>query len=435
MTDYWLPLQIIIAIIIGVFVYQLSRQDRAEIFAPPVIVALTFSVYAVMAPWNALIDGTTYIFSLNAEPVYPVAWWMIVLFLIGFLIAYYQISTPPLTPSQPLPPDALGRLGSLVCLFSTGLYTLSQGIGFFLRLNPLQVRGLEVESSSLLSLGILTTYFAYSINFLIIGVLFLLAAALQKDRWRIAAFGWAAFSIGLFVTAGFRWRVVVLMLSASMSFLLTKRRRFDYRLALLAFGALVTVGAMGVNRQYGGGIDVEAVASSYASGEIFKSILSSEAQSVFNMTALVIDHIQRSDTYVGLLKPIQTVLITLIPRELLESKDTAQYIRDVFVDLFQDPIAGQAGFAVLNVGEYYLIGGWPTVLLLGMLFGFLLRLLWNWYCSNRSDPFSTCLYCISSSFIYVWISRGFLPGIIILASFVFLPFLVFRRKIYTALVF
>ncbi|CAK6696870.1 O-antigen polysaccharide polymerase Wzy [Synechococcus sp. CBW1107] len=424
------PTLAVLVLLLGAIVlYHLCSPDPRELFAPPVIVAVVFFFYAVLAPRDAVQTGETNILFLDALPSYPLAWRAVVVHLLGFLVGYHWLRgwLPRMRRSMPVSAAGLARLGYRICVWSTLAYGISAGFGFILQLNPLVARDFAGSSTPLLALGALSNYFSYAINFLTLGIIFQLPAAFQIPSFRFNAYSWILFTAVLYVNFGFRWRLAVLFGAVTILWHLLACRRPSWKLLLTLPLLLVVAGAMGVNRQYGGGIDFEAV-STLNLDELIHPTLT-EGKSVFNMTALLIGDVQDRGEYAGFLRPLVATISTLIPRQFLPGKDIADYLRDAFVAVFDHPIAARMGLGVLNVGEYYLIGGWLGVFLIGMLIGYLARLLWAWFRLNSNDPFVASLYTMATAFLYQLISRGFTPGVFILASFTFLPFLLFRRRL------
>jgi biotin transporter BioY len=79
------------------------------------------------------------------------------------------------------------------------------------------------------------------------------------------------------------------------------------------------------------------------------------------------------------------------------------------------------GAAVLNFGEYYLAFGWWGVFIGSFLLGWLARKLWNWYRSDRENPLVIITFVVANSFIYVVISRGYLPQVVMNFFFTVFP--------------
>lgn len=419
----------LLTLLAGMALYHLSRRDPRETFAPPVVVAVVFLFYAVLAPRDAYLNGETHVFFRDALPFYPLAWRAVVLHLLGFLFGYHALTGLLPRPRSEVPASApsLADLGYKICVGAIIAYAISQGFDFLIRLNPLSARSASPAGfGPLLNVGLLTNYFSYAINFLLLGILFQLPAAVRWPAFRFKALAWIALTTALFINFAFRWRLIILFAALFMFWYLWRGRRPRAGLLLIPL-PLVAIGAMGINRQYGAGLDTEAVAGLDLEGLLRPTL--GEGKSVLNMTALLIEDVQQRDGYVGIFDPLLATLSTFIPRQLIPGKDIAEYLKNAFIAVFGDPIAAQSGLAVLNTGEYFLIAGWLGVILAGVLIGALCRLLWNWYRANTQDPLATCLYTLSTVFLYLLISRGFLPGSLILAGFTFLPFLVFRRQL------
>jgi hypothetical protein len=115
-----------------------------------------------------------------------------------------------------------------------------------------------------------------------------------------------------------------------------------------------------------------------------------------------------------------------IPRQFLPNKDISDYLTRGLVDVYKDPVVAEAGLAILNYGEYFLAAGWLGIVLGGIVFGVLCRWLWNWYIARSQDPLVLAMYTMTVMFLYLIVSRGFLPGVVILAGFSVVPLFLLR---------
>ena len=122
--------------------------------------------------------------------------------------------------------------------------------------------------------------------------------------------------------------------------------------------------------------------------------------------------------YIGWDPVVQAILFP-IPRQLWTEKPSGEYIR-IYEQLYGSGDIGK-GVAVMSYGEYYLAFGYVGVVVGYLLLGIGYKKLWLWMLANRSNEAAIILYCIAVCFMYVVISRGYLPQITMLFSFTVLP--------------
>jgi hypothetical protein len=67
------------------------------------------------------------------------------------------------------------------------------------------------------------------------------------------------------------------------------------------------------------------------------------------------------------------------------------------------------------------MAGWFSVVLMGLLSGWLLRCLWNWFSPRRNETLAQVAYLCTCSLIYVWVSRGYMPQVVTTFAFGALP--------------
>ena len=152
-------------------------------------------------------------------------------------------------------------------------------------------------------------------------------------------------------------------------------------------------------------------------GEFFDAGFGEAA--VFFTSAGVIEQTPSRAPNVGLTPLVATVLFP-IPRALFPGKPDATYITDATALLYGSENFAR-GTAFLNYTEYYLIAGWPSLIALSALLGWLMRRLWNWFLFRQDEPFAQALYLLTTSYLYVVISRGYLPQVLMLFGFSVLP--------------
>jgi hypothetical protein len=118
-------------------------------------------------------------------------------------------------------------------------------------------------------------------------------------------------------------------------------------------------------------------------------------------------------------KPIVSTLLFPIPRAIYSEKNSADYLFEAL-----DMIYGKrfsTGAAILSYGEYYLAFGWPGIIIGYLLLGWFSGKLWNWYLLDPKNPLAIATYAITIIYLYVVISRGYLPQVTMLFFFSVFP--------------
>jgi nicotinamide riboside transporter PnuC len=67
------------------------------------------------------------------------------------------------------------------------------------------------------------------------------------------------------------------------------------------------------------------------------------------------------------------------------------------------------------------MAGWISLLVMGLALGGLLRSLWNWFSVRRTESLAQVAYVCAAGYLYVVISRGYLPQVVTLFVFVVAP--------------
>jgi hypothetical protein len=74
------------------------------------------------------------------------------------------------------------------------------------------------------------------------------------------------------------------------------------------------------------------------------------------------------------------------------------------------------------------MSGWDSLILMSVLFGWLIRCLWNWMLIRRHEPLALTIYALSASFLYVVVSRGYMAQVVSSSAFILGPmFWIYRR--------
>tara|TARA_Y100001968_G_scaffold324373_1_gene363576 strand:- start:503 stop:1144 length:642 start_codon:yes stop_codon:yes gene_type:complete len=179
---------------------------------------------------------------------------------------------------------------------------------------------------------------------------------------------------------------------------------------------LLLNGLIGMSRTYSEGISLARLESqrerlSYLDSAFIEA-------SVFLTTSAVIEQTPAINPYIGW-QPIVNALFFPIPRKLFSFKPDGRY-QNIAVKTVYGNIPG-SGAAFLCFGEYFLMAGWPTVMIISFLMGCFFKKAWHWFISHNNDPFVQCAYALIATFLYIWLSRGYMAQFVLLFCFSVAP--------------
>lgn len=390
------------------------------------MVSLVFLYYTVIGPYLAIKNNDTYFRLLEHRPFVLIGWESALLAFLSILIGFQLVKTPKL---QALPPILelnvnyanLGRILTIITMI--GIIGL---VGTGGLVNQFDVINASGASSLLGGGGAFRNYLMHSINLLVGASCFYLIATMKKKNqlpWLIFVF---LFALAVFTRQGFRWRHVIIGMSLLAVFHLIKGKRINVvLLSALAVLGIIVMGFIESTRNYGSGLRYDTEQS--LSGEdLFERGLGES--SVFMTTGLLVAKTTIDNDFIGFDPVIQAIAMP-VPRILWPGKPSGDYIKKI-QDLYswEHELAG-IGVAVLNFGEYYLMFGFMGIVVGCLTLGLVFKVVWRWFLLNRDNPLAIVVYAVFFSYIYVIISRGYLPQVVMLFVFTVFPlYWIFRRK-------
>ncbi|WP_331878965.1 hypothetical protein [Longimicrobium sp.] len=227
----------------------------------------------------------------------------------------------------------------------------------------------------------------------------------------------------VYVSIGFRYRVVILWIAFSMLLYLKAGKR--PRLAVLVpagLGAFMFVGWLAWARLFfrSGGAN-GGLAFNF--GDVVQGGLSDTR--VFETFGAVMQVVPQHVDYVGF-DPLAYLFILPIPRFLWPEKPLPMWLYDIGGSIGTAESAN-LGAAVPHFGEYYFMFGWPGMALGSFLFGMGVRWLWRWYQADPGDPWRQLLLAINTGFLFQAVIRGYLAQVFQEWCFIVLPAIVIMR--------
>ncbi|WP_028904489.1 O-antigen polymerase [Prevotella sp. P6B4] len=212
-------------------------------------------------------------------------------------------------------------------------------------------------------------------------------------------------TIVVYIVGGFRYRLVMLILSlATVYHLFPKPKRINYPIVLsVGIAAYLLFAVMDVSRNYGAGLNRETVMQVSLS-DAKKG--AGENVDVCCFSIASIDYYNRNGGY-SLFEPITTAVLMPIPRAIFPSKPDGRYMREAQVRIIGD---SSGGAAFLCFAEAFISFGMIGVIIYGLFFGWFARIFFNNYRRNRESMGAILLLALFNGFCYQWLSRGYLAG-------------------------
>lgn len=417
----WLGLLVALLLLYPLLAVMGRRGSRWG--EPPVILAVIFSYYTVLGPLKSLQEGGWFDRGIDLRHGFEIAWFGALIAFASFLVGYGVIPQklrPPRRLSA-LDPARSWSVGVRINQLALGAFALVTGPRLLAMLNPLAASSVDLGGG--IDLGALQNYAVLAVNLLVPGCLLMLAALMSGLGRPQVLIGWVAAAVAIYTTMGFRYRLVLLLAPMALLWLLTSRRRPNVLLLLaVVVGMIFAAGVIGFTRNYGQGLNL----SNLEGRSLVEIFLNGFQDSVtFVTSGGVMAATPSSHAFYGL-EPFKQALLFPIPKVLMPAKDTAAYL-DQALDAIYPSRMFAHGAAYLNIAEYYMIAGWGSLIALYGLLGMAYRRLWLWLQQRKSEPLALVTYTVSVCYLYMVVSRGYLPQVIMLFGFSAAPlFLIYR---------
>ena len=415
----------------------IRSRSWVQIYRPTLFVAVVLAFYALVGPIRAVLSaGETANFVGTSGTIYReldhrsfMLWgWIGALVFYASLLSGFYLFRSKMKPRRLMETSNLHRIrswGRALCWVGIALYALVHGPQLFVVINPLasQSTSLNWLGWTGFDLGPLQNYCLLSINLLIPGIVLQFAVWLRQRRDLWVVLLWLAVGSLIYLSEAFRYRILLLLIPMLLLwFFYNKRRPMLVAMLLFMVAFLSFNGLVGVARTRMRGLDLDQV-SGYSPQQLIKA--SFEEAGVFFTTSVVIHSVPSRFPYIGF-EPVTTTVVHPIPRRLMPTKPAGNYSKR-----YTDPIYDLdyfSGVTILGYGEYYLMFGWLSVTAAGLVIGVILRRLWTWFLWRQYEPLAQSIYLLNASYLYVVISRGYLPQVVMLFAFSVLPlFYVYSR--------
>ncbi|WP_156797880.1 hypothetical protein [Synechococcus sp. CB0205] len=390
------------------------------------MLSVIFLYYTVAGPLHALQQGDWTDRGVDLRYGMEIAWQGAAISFAAFLVSYGLIrqQLPPPRRSTGFDSRQAWRLGQTLNVLGITFFGLLTGPRLLFLLNPLTARQVEAVGRGL-DFGPFANYAGLAVNFLIPGILLLTAVWASQRRGGLQLLLWLIAASGIYTTLGFRYRLALLFSGVLLVFYLARGRQPRAGVVIPAVaGLLGLAGLIGLTRSYGRGLNLSGIEGL----GFWDLVLAGFGESGIFLTSGGVMALTPSDiSYVGITPLVNTVLFP-IPSQLLPGKDSAAYLLDATAVVYNSSVHN-AGAAFLNYAEYFLMGGWPALIVGYLLLGWLCRRLWLWFLWRRQEPIAQVTYVCAVTFLYVVVSRGYLPQVVMLFGFTVLPLFFYYYRI------
>lgn len=419
-----IPFYGVLITIIGVLLLSYFR-NRREFWSPLTIISIIYAYYCCLGPYHAVTTGETFDRLINMRTFYESslwgAWISLIAYIVGFWLHGYTRQPGIISDFSS---ELLSKYGKRIFIVGFTLFAISTGGNVTKLINPLDAQYVEQVG------GGFANYLGLSLNFVIpaITMLFLYFITTRRGLlWFAIPF---VVCIGIFISLGFRYRLVLLLASMAIVYYYAMGRRPNVIfISLAVFVFISLMGIINISRQYNAGLNVAKLEDEDSEGYYASGLR--EAY-IFQTSGAIIDIVPERHPHAGI-QPIVSTITFPIPRAFYPEKNSAEYLFDALDAIYGKTVS--KGAAILSYGEYYLAFGWAGVIIGCGLFGWVYRKLWNWYLANSTNEFVMTAYAVTVSYLYVIISRGYLPQVVNLFFFSVLPVYValrFARKYHSS---
>jgi hypothetical protein len=409
--DEIIPFTFLVLLVAGIIIYNYAKGHQ-EFWSPLTIIAVVFGYYCCLGPYEAVTSGITFDRLLNMRKFYPSAFWGALIALSSYTIGFFfhgeNRHRPRLVPV--FSPGVLFEYGRKTFLIGFTLFTISTGGNVTKLINPLDAEGVQQVGGSF------GNYLSLGVNFLIPAVTILFLHFLVTKRklwWFIIPF---VVCLGIYTTLGFRYRIVLLLGALAFVYYMVKGKRPNPVVLVLGIAGLITfMGIINKSRTYGAGLNVKKLEGLTTEDAYLNGL---EESRIFQTSGAIIDIVPKKYPHVGF-QPIWSTLVFPIPSKLIFPKNSAQYLFGAL-----DAIYGKKyskGASLMSYSEYYLAFGWLGIIFGCTITGWFLRRLYNWFKANSNNVLVIAAYGVTIPFLYVVLSRGYLPQVTMLFFFTVFP--------------
>lgn len=405
------------------------HKNPLHFWSPLTMVSLIFLYYTIVGPLVSINLGITIYKLIEHRPFFVDAWRLSLIAFISILVGFNLRNPLKRTTERSITKDIrLNQKSTEQVYWKRFTVIASMCIVALVGTGGLasQIDVFNTTAGSLFANegSTLTGYLLNGINLLIGACGLLLIANLDRKYYWILFIALVLFTIAVYTKQGFRWRHIVLGMTLLAVHHIYYIKRVNIALfMILGILTLMLMGFIGMTRSYGAGLSYEGTEEISQADLLINGLAES---SVFMTTGLLVNRITDASDQIGWDPIIQTIVMP-IPRQLWPGKPSGDYLA-IIVSLYDEVFVNNGlGAAIFNYGEYYLMFGYTGTIIGCILLGLLFKSVWRWFLMHSTNKLAIVTYASFFSFIYMIISRGYTPQVVMLFCFTVLPlYLIFN---------
>ena len=404
-----------------VLVVAFIDKDKSLIWSPLTFLTLSILYYCVLPEYFNSREFEGYNVSGMALSFHIGALVSYICILIGFFFIHNKSSDNWKRWNRLFTKKSAFAIGLMLFLFAMACHVPYRGLHF----------SIFVTDNNLVEYD----YSSVGLGFYFINMIAILCASccLLLFSWRrhkLLLFLILWITLVTFIVSGFRYRIVILVISMFSVYYL--KDKVPHKINLLVVALVSYVCYMGFNvmdhaRNYSNGIRLDVIKT------MNKEDLTSQAgetERVYNYSIMVMDTYEREGVR-EYFAPIINAIFIPIPRALFPWKPDASYLYTSADAVMED--GGTASVYVYFV-EAFMAFGWIGIVINGLFIGWLSRRFWNNYRNNPRSIGAILALALYNGVTYVIVSRGYLAQeFSCFMSFVCVPFwlsMFFKTLIY-----
>lgn len=382
-----------------------NKKIKLSFANPLIFYSLIMIYYCVITPIYRIFNGITFDRGLDFREQMILGWQGALLSSFSVILGYLLVSKVKKKTSYVCPLDykILFRYGLLLNLLGLTLYMLAKGFDLSL-FNPFNLDSYSIDFLAIG--GGLKNYIGYAFNFLIPGNFLMFASSFStKKNYPLTTLS-LILSILLFLTSGFRYRIFLLLISLIFYILIKSRFKISnsFIFSLISIGlSLIIMQVIGILRDYSVGLNLSRLSEL---NNLFNSSLVTSETSIFLTSSGIVNIIPEKLPFQNLY-PIFKTIIHPLPSAFFD-KNSGDYLFKILFAVYDNTLAYK-GSAYLYFAEYYLMFGWFGIFFFSIILGSILKRLWIWINIHKEEPIAIIVYILNLSYIFMIITRGYLP--------------------------
>lgn len=390
-----LSIALLSVLILYILIGNYFSKDKSRFWSPMTFIAMVFFYYTIV-PFPNILNGDTYYIGINMATGISYSYLGACISLFSIFVGYhlYNNKKRNFKLDKYLNKNNALKIGLILYGIALAGYIPFRG----LQLNITQTNEQVVFDNS----SGLQWYFISFILFLVFSVCLFIYVLSNDKKYRWLLIPLIVLAIIIYIVGGFRYRLVILLISAVTVYYLHSPKRLNLILwipVLIAF--VFFMGVMQYTRNYARGLDLSRI-EGFSSKDILRSG-TEEATGVFYFSGVVMEKYSKQKKFY--FEPLVNALLMPIPRTIFPNKPEAEYIKEANMAIFG---TADYGAAYTNYTESYISFGWIGVILNGLFIGMISKFFWLNFRRNKNNLGPVISLALYNGFTYVLISRGYL---------------------------